>query len=223
MSAPDSSGHAAEGDLVRTISVDPARLERWLATFARRHGACRSRQPDPGEFILRAADGAEARIAIPFPPVPGGTGIQELVEHVTRDRMVGAILVRRGGVAVGVFEGRRLVCSKVETSYVQGRTKAGGWSQQRFARRRDNQARKVTDAAAELVSALILPRSDRLAGLATGGDRGSVETVLADPRFSRLCDLRLRRVYPVPDPRLAVLRSFPDQFLAVEIALNDLA
>ena len=39
--------------------------------------------------------------------------------------------------------------SKVGQRHVQGRTKAGGQSQQRFARRRDNQARAAYEAAAE--------------------------------------------------------------------------
>ena len=50
------------------------------------------------------------------------------------------VLVRRGGYAVGVASGDRLTAHKVGTRYVQSRTAAGGWSQQRFARRRANQA-----------------------------------------------------------------------------------
>jgi len=44
------------------------------------------------------------------------------------------------GLLIGVASGDRLTAHKVGTRYVQSRTAAGGWSQQRFARRRTNQA-----------------------------------------------------------------------------------
>lgn len=62
---------------------------------------------------------------------------------------LGIILVRRGGYAVGLAHGDRLTAHKVGTRYVQSRTAAGGWSQQRFARRRANQADGLVGAVAE--------------------------------------------------------------------------
>jgi peptide subunit release factor 1 (eRF1) len=134
--------------------------------------------------------------------------------------MVGVLLVRRGGYAVGVFSGRRLTESKVGSAYVQGRTKAGGWSQQRFARRRANQARGAYGDAADVTARILLPRTSQLAGLSTGGDKPGLRRVLADPRLESLRDLVLPRILTVPDPRLSVLAAAPDQFLAVRIRLN---
>ena len=57
--------------------------------------------------------------------------------------------MRKGGFAVARLEHGRLADSKVGQRHVQGRTKAGGQSQQRFARRRDNQARAAYEAAAD--------------------------------------------------------------------------
>lgn len=207
--------------MARTVTVDPGRLERWLAGFGERHGpvAC---SVAADVLVIVAEDGAEARIRVPFPPLVGNEPA-DLVAHVQRERTIAALLIRRGGVAVGVFRGRRLLASKIETSYVQGKTKAGGWSQQRYARRRGNQARKLTETAAELTVSLVLPELDELDALATGGDRSSVDAVLADPRLTALLSLRVARTYPVPDPRLAVLHDFPELFLAVDIELNELA
>jgi hypothetical protein len=205
----------------RQISVEPVRLDRWLTGFHDRHGPTRF-VVGPDTVVLSAADGAEARIRVPFPPLLGSEQA-DIVAHATRERTVGALLIRRGGVAVGVFEGRRLIASKIETSYVQGRTKAGGWSQQRYARRRHNQARRLSETAADLVASLVLPRIESLDAVVTGGDRPSVHAVLADPRLVPLGDKVSGRVHPVPDPRLDLLQRFPDQFLAVEIELNDLA
>jgi Actinobacteria/chloroflexi VLRF1 release factor len=112
------------------------------------------------------------------------------------------------------------VASKIEKRYVQGRTKAGGWSQQRYARRRDNQERQVVASAADVAATILLPRVSDLDAVVTGGDAALVSTVLADVRLAPLRPLVHARVHPVPDPRLAVLRAFPDQFLGLPIHLN---
>ncbi|GAA3610322.1 acVLRF1 family peptidyl-tRNA hydrolase [Microlunatus ginsengisoli] len=206
---------------MRTVAVDASRLQRWLSGFTERHGPTTA-SIATDQVGVSAEDGAEARISVPFPPLIGET-VADLIAHVARDRTVGALLVRRGGVAVGVFEGRQLVTSKIETRYVQGRTKAGGWSQQRYARRRQNQAQELIQIAADLAASLLLPRIGDLDALATGGDRAAVDSTLADARLAALRAHATQRCYPVPDPRLAVLRDFPNQFLAVEITLNELA
>jgi hypothetical protein len=205
------------------IVVAPERLARWLTGFRERHGAFTSREHD-GQVIVDAADGARAVFPVPFPPLPPGSDpISALVQHVSRERRVGALLVRKGGYAAGVFSGRQLITSKVGSSYVQGKTKAGGWSQQRFARRRQNQAEKAYAAAADAASTVLLPAVDELATVMLGGDRPAVTSVLADPRLAPIRAKISSGVVPVAEPRLAVLREFPDQFLAVSIRLNHLA
>ena len=106
--------------------------------------------------------------------------------------------MRKGGFAVARLEGQRTVESKVGQRHVQGRTKAGGQSQQRFARRRDNQARQAYEAAAEHAARILRPGP-----LVTGGDRPAVEEVLADPRLNGLSVVD--PWLPVPDPRRSVL------------------
>ena len=113
--------------------------------------------------------------------------------------------------------------SKVGRSYVQGTTKAGGWSQQRYARRRANQTNQAYAEAADAAARVVAPQSGVLEAVVGGGDRAGVEAVLAD---GRLTDLRARwtgQVLPTVDPRLRVLEAFPDQFRAVTISLNSLA
>ena len=141
--------------------VEAERLDGWLHRFAQRHG-------DPGwstfgdEVVVSAPDGALARLTVPFPPlVVADAPYGGLVAHVLRDRTVGVLLVRRGGYAAGVFVGTRLESSKVGSRLVQGRSAAGGWSQQRFARRREGQARQAMEAAADVAARILLP-ADRL-------------------------------------------------------------
>lgn len=209
-------------ELLRQVTIPRDRLQSWMTGFSDRHGSA-SAQTSENELILAAPDGAEARIEVPFPPVDLIDDPQSLAQHVMINRRVGAVLARKGGFAVGIFDGDQLVESKVGSSYVQGKTKAGGWSQQRYARRRDNQSKKAYAEASTVTAQLLLPEFESLVGVATGGDKGAISAVFDDPRLEPLRPLLSERVLPTPDPRLRILQSFGDQFLAVRIGLNELA
>lgn len=196
--------------LVREVSVGPERLARWLDGFTERHGETTTNYADD-VIELVGADGAHAWIDVPFPPLTG-----DLIDHVQRRRRTGVLLVRRGGYAAGVFEGAELVASKVGSSYVQSTTKAGGWSQQRYARRRANQASAAFADAAEAAARVF--GDVGLDAFVAGGDRDAVRTVLTDRRLKHL-----QPTGPwleVKDPRLKVLAATPEQFRAVRIRLD---
>ena len=199
----------------RVLSVSPERVERWLAGFAERHGPAVVERTAHGE-VHRAADGAVADCTVAFPPLTGS-----LVEHALTDRRVGVLLVRLGGYAAGVFEGRTLTASKVGSRQVHGRSAAGGQSQQRFARRREGQVRVALIAAADNAVRILVPEAPRLDAVVVGGDRTAVEQVLADRRLGPLLPLVQPGVLDVPDPRLTVLRATPESFRAVRIALSE--
>jgi Actinobacteria/chloroflexi VLRF1 release factor len=127
------------------------------------------------------------------------------------------VLVRRGGYAVGLAVDGVLTGSKVGTRHVQSRTAAGGWSQQRFARRRDNQADELVRAVSEH-ALRILPRR-AAAGLVVGGDRAMVRAVLDDPRLAHLDALPRRELYDLPDPRRSVLEDAVRRGRAVRVGI----
>jgi hypothetical protein len=204
-----AGGPAAGGG--RWVTVSPERLATWLGGFEERHGPAAWVESSE-EVALTAADGAVATVEVPFPPMVGG-----LVEHVQRERVLGVLLVRRGGHAAGLFVGPRLVSSKVGSRHVQGRSAAGGWSQQRFARRRQGQAATAFAAAADDAARILLERP--LDGLVLGGDRQAVEAVLQDARLAPLRALVTGRLLAVPDPRLKVLQEVP--FRDVWIRVRD--
>ena len=193
------------------MEVAPERLERWLAGFAERHGA-----PTVSGTRYSAPDGAVAEVEVPFPPLSG-----DLVAHCLRPRRLGLLLVRLGGHAVGVADGEQLVVSKVGSRQVHGRSAAGGWSQQRFARRREGQVRVAHDAAAQTAFDVLLPHAPTLDAVVAGGERTAVAAVLQDRRLAPLAALLDARFLDVPDPRLAVLRTAPARARAVRVRLTD--
>ncbi|HEX2174310.1 MAG TPA: acVLRF1 family peptidyl-tRNA hydrolase [Nocardioidaceae bacterium] len=207
------------------MEVEPERLGGWVERFRARHGELVTR-PAGGDVTIAAPDGATATLMPPWPaslpPGPGQAGpMEQLLAEVQRPRTVGLLLVRRGGYAVGVAGGGSLVASKVGSRYVQGTTKAGGWSQQRYARRREAQARAAFGAAAETAARILLPAAPDLEGLVTGGDRAAVRSVLDDARLQRLAALPQGRFLAVPDPRLRVLEDAVRRSRAVLVDVYD--
>jgi hypothetical protein len=200
------------------VSVPPERLARWIEGFGERHGGMRAEAA--GDTVrLCGADDNRAVLQVPFPPLaPAPDPCAALVAHAAEDRAVGVLLVRRGGYAAGVFTGTDLVGSKVGAAYVQSTTKAGGWSQHRYANRRANQSRAAFAEAADAAARILL--GGRLDAVVTGGDRAAVDAVLADPRLASLRPLVSQRFLAVPDPRLKVLQATPGQFRAVLIDLE---
>ncbi len=195
----------APGD-ERLVEVSPERLEGWLRRFAEAHGEGIGRS-DGDDFVVDFPDGALLRLVDRW----GEGAASDMTGWIAaqrRNRRIAVLLVRRAAHAVGVAVGPDLTRHHVDTHYVQGRTKAGGWSQQRYARRRDNQADHAFGSAADDAARVLLPLSDQIEGLVCGGDTRAVDIVLSDRRLAPLVDLRTRHpLLPVPDPRLAVLRD----------------
>jgi hypothetical protein len=201
-------------------------LRGWAGGFEERHGPAEATLAETGDLVrLTAADGAVAECHVPFPPLaargPGGPPLDLLAAHAARDRRVGVLLVRLGGYAAGVFEGDRLLASKVGSRLVHGRSAAGGWSQQRFARRRDKQANEALQAAADVAVRVLCPHLGDLAAVVLGGDRRAVDALRPDRRLAPLFALETGPFLTVPDPKLAVLEATPDSFRAVRIRVID--
>jgi hypothetical protein len=199
--------------------IPPERLERWLARWVERHGAVTDRRAAPERLTLTAADGAVLECDPPFPPLRDA-GVDGLLAHVRRERVVGVLLVRLGGHAAGVFSGRRLVDSKVDSRFVKGRHKKGGSSQRRFERRRDEQARQALEQAADTAVRVLLPHRADLDAVVLGGDRPALREVMADVRLRPLRPLLTDDVLDVAEPRLKVLEATPDAFLATRLTLR---
>jgi hypothetical protein len=203
------SGRPAAGG-GRWVDVAPERLPRWLENFATRHGPYTVQ----GLSVV-AADGAVAEFDGP------ALDLAQLIDEAVKPRRIGLLLARKGAVAVGIADGSELVVSKVDTHYVQGRTAAGGWSQQRFARRRDNQAKAAAADGAGIVARLLLPQVRTLTAVVAGGDRAAVDAILAEPALKAVAELRAERFLDVPEPRHAVLVAAIAQARAVRVLIKE--
>ena len=231
----------------RLLEVAPERLERWVAGFGERHDGA-SVQTD-GAVVVSATggDGATARFEH-FGHAPLGLVL------VRRGGYAVGLAAAVGAPGGPVGEGPRpgpaadlgeispeeghtsprsrplvLVASKVGTRHVQSRTAAGGWSQQRFARRRGNQADALVEAVAGHALRILLggdasPRRGAPGipgGLVIGGDRALAAQVLEDTGLRALGDLPRRELYDLPDPKRAVLEGALRRGRAVRITLTE--
>lgn len=201
----------------RVLGVAPERLGRWLDGVVARHGALEARAADDGAVAVACADGTTLTLRAPFGWTPSAPLLTAFTAAARQPRRAAVLLVRRGRWATAVFDGADLVVSKVDSRLVQGRSAAGGWSQQRFARRRGNQADAVVTSAADTAARVLLPHAGGMAALFTGGDRGMVDAVLADPRLAPLAALRREPALEVGEPTKEVLLATPGQFRAVQV------
>lgn len=212
MSSPES----------RVAFVSGGRLAGWVERFAASHGALMEDELDAG-LRLSAADGAVALLQAPWPvdgrPGRGGDAVTRLAALAGQPRTIGTVLVRRGGYSVAVVSAGAVLASKTGTRHVQSRTAAGGWSQQRFARRRANQADALVEAVAEHAGRIFAPH--RIEYLAPGGDRTLADQVLAEPVLKRYAGLPRLAFLDVPDPRAAVLKKAAAELCSVRILVTD--
>jgi hypothetical protein len=148
--------------------------------------------------------------------------VAPLLAALGEEHVVGIVLVRLGGYAVGVFAGERLVASKVGSRNVHGRHRAGGSSANRFRRRREEQAKVLVQAAADTALRVLSPYRDELEALAFGGDRTAVrQTLAANRELGRLAERWSGRFLSVPEPRRHVLERAIQDVYAVEIVSEE--
>jgi hypothetical protein len=196
------------------VLLPPPRWERWVDNFTASHGTTELSVADGG---LRgtAEDGSHFEAHLPFSlSYDGPAEAAAFAAQAVAPAQWGVLLVRKGGFGIARLRGTEMVEHKIGQRHVQGRTKAGGQSQQRFARRRDNQARQAYEAAADHAARILTGT----ALVVTGGDHAAVDAVLTDRRLAHVAVVG--PWLAVADPRRAVLdRSIADaQSLQVEVS-----
>jgi hypothetical protein len=220
------------GSGAKWLDISAERFPGWIASFACRHGEPGSLGTTLAEraVAFTAADGTVAECHPPFPEsftAPPETASPAeaaglVAAHARAPRAVGVLLVRLGGYAAGVFTGYppALADAKTGSRLVHGRSAAGGWSQQRFARRREKQASEALGAAADTAVAVFGRWESGMDAVVLGGDRRAMAELRDDPRLAPYLALATERFLTVPDPKRAVLEGTPKLFTAVRIRLT---
>jgi len=203
----------------RAVEVAPERLPGWFDRFAARHGGITAAGGTAEQVLVVAADAATATVAVPFGGLPDPPTLDGLYRHLALPRRIGLVLVRLGGYSVGVCVGGVVQLSSTGARPVHGRTRKGGSSAGRFARRRDGQARVALAAAADAVVRVLLP--EQLDALVLGGDPAALAELRAEPRLAALLARAEPRVLDVGEPRRAVLDQAAQRARAVEVVVRE--
>ena len=204
------------------VEVTADRLIGWVNRFGGRNDGLVSLVCDASRVRIIGGNGTVAVIAVPFGPMVQGARepMEALLNHLATLGALGIVLVRGGAHSVGVARDGIVLSSSTDRAYLQGRTAAGGWSQQRFARRRGNQRAASLDGAADTAARVLVPVAASLHGLVLGGDRAGLTTVMADARLAALNSLPSRTFPDIAEPRRAVLDEVAARSLAVSVTVT---
>ena len=121
--------------------------------------------------------------------------------------IIGFVLLHLGSYAVGLCRGDTLLSSKVGTGLIHGRHRKGGSSQQRFQRRREEQAERFIDRVCQHAREHLEPYRDNLDYIVYGGPRQTVLLLRKRCRFLGTFDDRVLPLLDVPAVRRKVLET----------------
>ncbi len=184
--------------------------------------------PDIADAMARSKTGevifwgAENKYLV-LPPFPlkdklfaSGYDVEPLRSLLQQERIVALVLLRLGVYAVGVFQGERLLSSKVGTGLVHSRHRQGGSSAHRFERHRDKQIESFFTRVCTHVQERLEPY--RLDYVIYGGERHTVLSFRKQCEFLRQFDGRtLERPLNVREPKQATLEAAISQVWSSEV------
>ncbi|MDO5752633.1 acVLRF1 family peptidyl-tRNA hydrolase [Arthrobacter sp.] len=193
----------------RTTFLTPDRLPGWVERFAAAHGGLASIEDTDDGVLLTTHDGSSALLSPPWPDDgrPGrGTDLLERLESLAaQERRFALVLVRRGGYAVGVASGGKLLAHKVGS--VSARSRGG------------NQAAAVVERVGAKAERIFAGHGFEY--LATGGDKQLVEQTLGSPVLRKYSSLPRLAPLAVTDPSMAVLTRAAADFCAIRVRILD--
>ncbi|MFG3341458.1 acVLRF1 family peptidyl-tRNA hydrolase [Glycomyces sp. NPDC048151] len=206
----------------RIVEIEPDRLPRWVANFSARNGGIARHHAEGDAWTIESNEGTSASVVWTLADgLPAGwlldddpvKAAEHLRDYALEPRRIAVLLARKGAYSVGILADGRITASKTDTAYVQGTTKAGGQSQQRFARRREGQAKAAEKRARDAVFAVLGDAA--FDALVTAGP---VDGILEDPRLARL--KTAVHFGDTAEPRQALLTETAYRAIAFRIRLS---
>lgn len=217
-------GASGEGvTLYLPPGLAPGEVKKWLEKTLDLQGT----PPELSESAAASKQGATifwgpSRKCLILPPFPvdekrfyQSYHTEGLRSMLTHDYKVALILIRLGAYAIGVYQGQKLVGSKVGTGLVHARHKQGGSSQARFARHREKQISYFMTRVCGHVRDQIEPHLQTLDYVTYGGARTTILLLRKQCHFLEQFDGRtLPPLLDIPEPRKAVLETAIDRVWA---------
>ena len=150
-----------------------------------------------------------------FPPFPNrekpifyGYEVEMLRSLLQHDYTIALILIRLGSYAIGVFQGERLLSSKVGTGHIHQRHKKGGSSARRFQRHREKQMEYFFERVCIRVQEKLEPYLGELDYIYYGGERNTINLFSRQCRFLEMVKERiLPKLLNVREPKQATLEA----------------
>jgi len=186
--------------------------------------------PDITDAIASSATGAvlfwgtENKYLV-LPPFPiketlfaSGYNVEPLRSMLQQDLLLALALVRLGAYAVGVFQGEKLVSSKVGTGLVHSRHSKGGSSARRFERHREKQIEYFFERVCGHVREHLEPNSQQIDYVIYGGERHTLLSFRKQCRFlQKFDDCMLSSLLNVREPRQTTLEAAISQVWSSEV------
>jgi len=160
-----------------------------------------------------------------LPPFPleeslfsSGYDVGPLRALLQQELLVALILLRLGSYAVGVFQGEKLLSSKVGTGLVHSRHRQGGSSAHRFERHREKQMEYFFTRVCGHVREHLEPYLQQLDYVIYGGERHTLLSFRKQCQFLHQLDERtLGTLLNVREPRQATLEAAISQAWSSEV------
>lgn len=168
--------------------------------------------PSPNGAAVFWGGGFKYLVIPPF-PIQENAAFQSLEtkslhDLISRDYLIGVVLVRLGAYAIGLCRGDKLVGSKVGTGLVHGRHRQGGSSAHRFERHRDKQIESFLIRVCGHIREQFEPYVKSLDYLVFGGARTTILTAQKYcPWLGKLEKPALPPLLDIPEPRRPVLEA----------------
>lgn len=176
--------------------------------------------PDIAEAVAHSKTGAvllwgEQGRYLVLPPFPikeslfaSGYDVEPIRELLLKELTVALILLRLGAYAVGVFQGEKLLSSKVGTGLVHSRHRQGGSSAHRFERHREKQMEYFFTRVCGHVREHLEPRLQQVDYVIYGGEKHTLLSFRKQCAFlQQFNECTLGTSLSVREPKQATLEA----------------
>jgi peptide subunit release factor 1 (eRF1) len=186
--------------------------------------------PEITDAIARSKTGAviywgEQGKYLVLPPFPleeklfaSGYDVEPLRTMLQHELVIALILLRLGTYAIGIFQGEKLLSSKVGTGLVHSRHRQGGSSAHRFERHREKQIESFFTRVCTHAQERLEPYLQQLDYVIYGGERHTLLSFRKQCQFLQQLDERtLATLLNVREPKQVTLEAAVNQLWSSEV------